>query len=111
MNQTLNGNEPGLVGYWKFDEGTGTTTADATSNGNDGTISGAIWVPGTTRAEDEVNPPGSFNLEQNYPNPFNPTTTIGYSIQKPSLVNIKIYDILGREVATLVNEEEPIGNL
>ncbi len=110
MNQTLNGDEPGLVGYWKFDEGQGTTTADATSNGNDGTISGAIWVPGTTRAEDEVNPPGSFNLEQNYPNPFNPTTTIGYSIQKPSLVNIKIYDILGREVATLVNEEETIGN-
>ena len=43
MNQSLNGDEPGLVGYWKIDEGSGTTTADETSNGNNGTISGAIW--------------------------------------------------------------------
>ncbi len=46
----------------------------------------------------------SFNLDQNYPNPFNPTTRISYSIQKAGLVTLKIYDILGREVETLIND-------
>ncbi len=44
MNQPLSGNEAGLAGCWDFDEGTGTTTADKTANGNDGTINGATWV-------------------------------------------------------------------
>ena len=54
--------------------------------------------------------PNDFILKQNYPNPFNPITTIEYSIPKQSNVTIKVYDILGREVATLVNEEKPVGN-
>jgi hypothetical protein len=53
--------------------------------------------------------PESFNISQNYPNPFNPTTTIKYSIPKTSNVEIKIFDILGKEIETLVNEEKPIG--
>ena len=53
--------------------------------------------------------PENFELKQNYPNPFNPITTIIYSIPKQSLVTLKIYDVLGREVATLANEEEPAG--
>ena len=45
-----------------------------------------------------------YGMEQNYPNPFNPTTTIRYQIPKDGIVTLKVYDILGREVKTLVNE-------
>jgi len=54
--------------------------------------------------------PKTFSLLQNYPNPFNPSTMINYSIPKASLVTIKVYDVLGREVKTLVNEEKSAGN-
>jgi hypothetical protein len=50
--------------------------------------------------------PENFALNQNYPNPFNPTTTIGFGLPEASLVTLKIYDILGREVATLLENEE-----
>ena len=53
--------------------------------------------------------PKEYNLYQNYPNPFNPTTIIKYDIPKTGLVSLKVYDVLGSEVATLVNEEKPVG--
>jgi len=53
--------------------------------------------------------PAKFYLSQNYPNPFNPSTTINYSITKPGFVTLKVYDILGNKVATLVNEEKTAG--
>lgn len=51
-----------------------------------------------------------FQLFQNYPNPFNPSTVIRYKVQTASHVTLKVFDILGREIATLVNEFKPIGD-
>jgi hypothetical protein len=51
-----------------------------------------------------------FSLEQNYPNPFNPSTSIQYRVSSISNVSLKVYDVLGREIATLVNEEKPVGS-
>jgi len=52
----------------------------------------------------------SFKLEQNYPNPFNPSTTISWQLPVDAFVSLKVYDVLGNEVATLVNEEKLAGN-
>jgi hypothetical protein len=52
----------------------------------------------------------NYYLFQNYPNPFNPSTMIKYKIPESGLVTIKVYDALGREIATLVNEEKPVGS-
>jgi len=54
-------------------------------------------------------PPKEFKLEQNFPNPFNPTTTIQYQLPADSKVTLMVYDILGSEVTTLVNEEQEAG--
>ena len=61
----------------------------------------------TKNEEYQVN---NYKLDQNYPNPFNPTTTINYSIPQASFVTIKVYDVLGHEITTLVNGEKPAGN-
>jgi hypothetical protein len=67
---------------------------------------------GATFIEEETfsSQPAEFLLSQNYPNPFNPKTKIKYQIAKISFVTIKVYDVLGSEVATLVNEEKPAGS-
>jgi hypothetical protein len=54
--------------------------------------------------------PGEYKLEQNYPNPFNPTTKINFAISKSGFVNLKIYDITGKEVANLINEKLETGS-
>ena len=54
--------------------------------------------------------PDGFALQQNYPNPFNPSTTIRYSISTSEFVTLKVFDVIGNEVATLVNEEKPAGS-
>lgn len=60
--------------------------------------------------EDQIDGvPTEYNLAQNYPNPFNPSTTIRYSIPQTSRVVIKVYDILGNEIALLIDEEKTVG--
>lgn len=56
-----------------------------------------------------VETPDGFALEQNYPNPFNPTTSIRYSVGEAGMTTLRVYDMLGRVVATLVNQEMPAG--
>ena len=76
------------------------TIQKALDNGT--TISGIQEIGGSL--------PGDYKLQQNYPNPFNPTTIISYKLPLSSLVTIKVYDVLGREVQTLVNERQNAGD-
>jgi len=64
----------------------------------------------TINVVNENNYLNSYYLFQNYPNPFNPSTRISYNVEEPGLVQLKVYDILGVEVATLVNEQQNSGN-
>lgn len=57
-----------------------------------------------------LNAPKNYNLFQNYPNPFNPSTSIKYSLNSQQFVTLKIFDILGREIQTIVSEEKPAGS-
>ena len=54
--------------------------------------------------------PIKFELKQNYPNPFNPVTVISYQLAVNSIVTVRVFDLLGREIATLVNEQKPAGS-
>ena len=58
----------------------------------------------------DIRIPSQYSLKQNYPNPFNPSTKIAYSIPKEGLVTLKVFDVLGREVALLVNKTQQAGN-
>ena len=62
-----------------------------------------------TPVEDEMQLPTKIALKQNYPNPFNPSTSIQYAISSSQFVTLKVYDVLGNEVATLVSEEKDRG--
>jgi enediyne biosynthesis protein E4 len=68
-----------------------------------------IYRPSLTGLLDTKTLPRDFYLKSNFPNPFNPSTTIGYQLSSPSHVELKIFDILGREVRTLVNTEQTSG--
>ncbi len=59
--------------------------------------------------DDPVTSPVKFDLKQNYPNPFNPSTTIKFTLPERNLVTLKVYDMLGREISTLVNEVKDAG--
>jgi subtilisin family serine protease len=80
--------------------------------GNDGDIvalDGVKLLGGATDVENNNSVITDFMLYQNYPNPFNPITNIQYAVPKWSRTTLKIYDVLGSEITTLINQEKPVG--
>jgi hypothetical protein len=93
------------------------TTYSATLNvlSND-QLTGTIAIPVTVRvtpstgiANDPGMIPTSYALHQNYPNPFNPETHVSFDLPRSSQVSLKLYNVIGQEVATIVNETLPAG--
>ena len=89
-----------------IDVGTGADVCADTIIVN-GTFSGGGTFcngPVDVETEDDLGTPEEFSLSQNYPNPFNPSTTISFAIPTQELVNVKVFDVLGRQVEVLMNE-------
>jgi hypothetical protein len=83
----------------------------------DGTSAASIWrrplsqmITLPTAVQESDLQPKTFSLEQNYPNPFNPSTTISFSLPSNSFVSLKVFDVVGREVASLVSEQMSAGS-
>jgi len=94
----------GAIIVWRIDPPWGGIYAQQISKyGNLGEV-----IVSVNEENNYINPE-SFYLAQNYPNPFNPATTIKYGIPERSMVTIKIYDVLGNEITTLINEEKSSG--
>ena len=111
-NKWVPNSTSGLKAQWHFDD----SYVDSVSGWN-GTAMGTAgfdtmtFCPIVTKITNNGSiVPGSYKLEQNYPNPFNPTTNISFSIPKSGYVDIKIFDILGKEVATLVSDPYQAGS-
>ncbi len=109
-----NGNEQWVENYWDADYAVD-IALDAQDNLYVTGYEGFDIVTVKYSQVTGINDPGSstlpteFNLYQNYPNPFNPSTTIRFTIPEVRFTILKVYDVLGNEVATLVNEKKPAG--
>jgi len=102
------GEENVLSTFIKIDKTTGAATVVGPTNYRG--VFGLAFAPDsvTTVASEPTNPT-SYALFNNYPNPFNPSTVISYQLPENSFVSLKVYDVIGNEVATLVNEQQTAG--
>jgi hypothetical protein len=97
--------------YWTSWNGSNwTAIGNNTGDKFDLCIKAYGYIPGTIVETSSKETPGGFAFRQNYPNPFNPETTIEYQLPNSQHVVLKVYDTAGREVMTLVNEEQASGN-
>jgi len=94
-----------------------TDTAASYGRLPDGSANWQLLVPRTrgfsnviVNVEDDFNTIWEYRLNQNYPNPFNPSTTISFTIPTASIVSLKVFNVLGKEVATIINENKSAGN-
>jgi len=117
MDQSANGVKWNHIGSYTFDPDTNNAViiSNAASAGSV-VVADAIRIlsfdstSAVTSVENgKTTLPQGFLLEQNYPNPFNPSTRISYELSNASRVCLKVYDLLGREITTLINEEKPAG--
>jgi hypothetical protein len=100
-----------MVYHNHVDLPTGDGCVDITTGTVQTTRPNTCFVTQLINGEKNVNNniPEKFSLSQNYPNPFNPVTKIKYTVPKNSFVTLKVFDIIGREIRTLVNEEKSPG--
>jgi Tol biopolymer transport system component len=115
INQSQNGNSWVSLGSYSFTKGSGGSVrlGDQSSNAGQILAFDAVRWSRTqnlaTGVQLTAEVPGGFALGQNYPNPFNPSTNFEFRIANVELVDVRIFDVLGREVATLVNEVRTAG--
>ncbi len=125
MNDTLgaeyySSTDSGLIAYWRFDElenlgvwNSGTDDVrDFSVSGVHADLEGDAFLTssGVSGFDDKIlTIPEDYHLQQNFPNPFNPSTKIKYSLPRKSTVVVKVYDVLGNEIQTLVSEEKTAG--
>ena len=100
----VTGLETNSTYYWRVLSKTASGSVSSYST------TGSFTTSGATAVEEQETIPTAYELSQNYPNPFNPTTRINFAIPQNSFVTIKVYDMLGREVKTLINQQMVSGN-
>ena len=118
MNDTLGPEyystlDSGLIGYWRFDEledlgiseDSTDDVRDYSVHENHGDLKGDAHLA----ASEVFTGINEFYLNQNYPNPFNPSTMIGYRLKISNKISLKIYDVRGSKIRTLVNQKQPAG--